>query len=180
MQMAKKDCDFYQELESDLPKSTEEQRQIWARIIVEQDLDLRELSKLVFLNKKVATRFLWMLSGVGMIRPQKLFHALPFLFKLFDELDPAYKTAFANYWRIAGVPPEDEGKAIDLLFEWLLSAQITVTIKSRAIFVLFELTKKYPELKNEFKLCLIDQMDKYSKDFKKRAGKILLEMEQSN
>ncbi len=168
---------FYRDLESGLPTSTEEQRQNWARVIVEQGLDLKQLSGLVHCEKKVATRFLWMLSGVGMINPAKLHEALPFLLEEIEKTNQNYLTSFANYWRIVGVPVENEGKAIDLSFEWLLSADITVTIKSRALFVLFNLTKKYPELKNELRFCLIDQMDKYSKDFRKRAQKILMEIE---
>ena len=168
--------DFYGELEFSLPKSTEEQRQTWAATIIEQDLDLRDLSRLLFCEKKVATRFLWMLSGIGMKSQSKLFEALPFLFELSGKLDPAYQTAFANYWLIAGVPPENEAQSIDLSFQWLMDPGITVTIKSRALFVLFKLTKKYPELKNELVLCLEDQLDKHSKDFRKRALKVLNEL----
>lgn len=165
--------DFYSELEFSLPKSTEEQRQNWAATIIEQDVDLKDLSRLLFCEKKVATRFLWMLSGIGMKKRSKLFEVLPYLLELSAELNPAYQTAFANYWLIAGVPPENEAQAIDLSFHWLMDPGITVTIKSRALFVLFKLTEKYPELKNELALCLEDQLDKHSKDFRKRALKVL-------
>ena len=46
-------------------------------------------------------------------------------------------------------------------------------MKSRALFVLTKLVKKYPELKNELKLCLEDQMDKNTDSFRKRAMKEL-------
>ena len=169
-------ADFYSELEYFLPKSTEEQRQTWAATIINQDLDLKDLSRLLFCEKKVATRFLWMLSGIGMKKSGKLFEVLPYLLELSTELNPAYQTAFANYWLIAGVPPENEAQAIDLSFQWLMDPGITVTIKSRALFVLFKLREKYPELKNELILCLEDQMDKHSKDFRKRALKVLNEL----
>lgn len=171
--------DFYRELEFSLPKSTEEQRQTWAATIIEQDLDLKELARLLFGEKKAATRFLWMLSGIGLLKKSKLFESLPDLFELSTELDPEYQTAFANYWRIAGVPPENEGQAIDLSFQWLMDPGTTVTIKSRALFVLFKLTEKYPELKNELALCLEDQLDKHSKDFRKRVLKVLHELRTS-
>lgn len=169
---------FYRNLESGLPKSTEDQRQNWARTIVGQDMDLKQLSGLLRCEKKTATRFLWMLSGIGIISPGKLQEALPFLLEYVEAINPAYLTSFANYWLIAGVPPENEGKAIDLSFEWLMSAETNVTIKSRAVFVLFKLTRKHPELKNELRICLEDQMDKYSKDFKKRAVKVLKDLEE--
>lgn len=168
--------DFYSELESCLPKSTEEQRQNWAAVIIDRNLDIKDLSRLLFSEKRVGTRFLWMLSGIGLMKQRKLYEVLPFLLELSEELDPAYQTAFANYWLIAGVPPENEAQAIDLSFRWLMNPEITVTIKSRVLFVLFKLTKKYPELKNELVLCLEDQLDKHSKDFRKRALKVLNEL----
>lgn len=168
---------FYKELKSSLPTSTAEKRKIWATAIIEKNIDIKYLSKLLMCEQKIAIRFLWLLSELGTINPNKLLIELPFLLDLCDDLNPVYKKAFANYWLIVGVPMENEGQAIDLLFQWLLSADTNVTIKSRSILVLFKLTKKYPELKNELKICLQDQMDKHSHDFKKRASKILIEME---
>jgi len=170
--------EFYKELESSLPGSTGAQRKIWVTAIVEKDLDIKELSGLLKCNYKIASRFQWLLSEIGEFNPGKLFKELPFLLDFFDQLNPLYKTSFANYWLIAGVPPENEGKAIDMLFQWVLSTETNVTIKSRSILVLFKLTEKYPELKGELKLCLKDQMNKYSIDFEKRATKILMKIEQ--
>ena len=112
------------------------------------------------------------------MNPGKLFSVLPFLLEFSENnLSFKYKTALASYWLYVGVPPENEGKAIDLLFQILLSNDTNVTIKSRALLVLYKLTRKYPELKGELKLCLVDQLDKHSLSFKKRAAKILNEIE---
>lgn len=171
------DTEFYKELEFILPSSNGEQRKIWVTAIIEKGINIQDLSGLLTGEYKIATRFLWLLSEIGLECPDKLFTALPFLLDFTDNLNPIYKTSFANFWLIAGIPPENEGKAIDLSFQWLLSNDINVTIKSRSVLVLFKLTKKYPEIKEELKICLMDQMDKYSKDFRKRASKILLEIE---
>jgi hypothetical protein len=170
--------EFYKELESILPASLGDQRKRWVTAIIENEIDIRDLAGLLKGEYKVASRFLWLLSEIGLVCPDKLFAALPFLLDFTDNLNPVYKTSFANYWLIAGLPPENEGKAIDLLFHWLLSNETNVTIKSRSASMLFKLTKKYPELKDELRLCLIDQMDKYSNEFKKKAVKILRELEQ--
>lgn len=171
--------EFYKKLEAFLPSSNGEQRKAWVEAIIEKNIDIQDLSGLLTSEYKTASRFLWLLSEIGMSNPDKLFTALPFLLDFTDNLNPVYKTSFANFWLIAGIPPENEGKAIDLSFQWLLSNETNITIKSRSILVLFRLTKKYPEIKEELKLCLIDQMDKYSKDFRKRAVKILLEIERN-
>jgi|SRR6185436_1144927 len=170
--------EFYRELESSLPASTGEKRKKWAIAIVEKDIDIKDLSRLLKCEHKIASRFLWLLSDVGILNPTKLFNELPFLLDLCDHLNPVYKTSFASWWHYVGVPPENEGRAIDLLFQWLVSTETNVTIKSRSLWVLFKLTKKYPELKNELKLCLKDQKDKYTNDFEKRVTKILKEIEQ--
>lgn len=169
--------EFFSELESSLFGSNMSQRKIWVAHIVQNDIDLKELSGLLRCEQKIAIRFLWLLSEVGMSDPDRLFAELPYLLNVCEQLNPAYKKSFASFWLIAGVPAENEAQAIDLLFEWFLSAEVNVTIKARSFLVLFKLTEKYPELKNELKLCLIDQMDKYTKDFRKRAEKILAKLE---
>ena len=170
--------EFYKELEISLPASTVERRKMWAETIAEKRLDIKDLCQLLKCEQKIATRFLWLLSEIGELNSNSLFIELPFLLDFCDHLNPAYITSFATFWLISGVPSENEGRAIDLLFQWLLSTDTNVTTKSRSMLVLFKLTKKYPELKNELKLCLIDQMDKHTNDFAKRATKILREIEQ--
>ncbi len=167
---------FYSELQLSLPSSTLEQRKIWITTILENNISLAELADLLKCDKKIATRFLWLLSELGMTYPDKLFTELPFLLRFCENANPVYLQSFANYWRFAGVPEENEAEVIEILFHWILSPEINVTIKSRAIFVLFELTKKYPELKSEMRLCLEDQKDNYSKDFQKRVEKVLIEL----
>lgn len=171
--------EFYKKLEAFLPSSNGEQRKIWVEAIIEKSIEIKDLSGLLTAEYKTASRFLWLLSEIGMSDPQKLFTVLPFLLDFTDNLNPIYKTSFANFWLIAGIPPENEGKAIDMSFQWLLSNEINVTIKSRSVLVLFKLTKKYPEIKEELKLCLMDQMDKNSNAFRKKSAKILLEIERN-
>jgi hypothetical protein len=170
---------LYQELEHSLPKSNAVKRKIWADLIIREELDLKHLSNLLRLDPKIATRFLWLLSEIGTLSANKLLKELPYLLDLCTQLNPVYQTSFANYWLLVGVPIEQEAKAIDLLFHWLLSNESNVTLKSRSILVLYHLSKKYPEIKNELKICLEDQMDKYSVDFQKRAEKILRKMNDS-
>ncbi|MES2616978.1 MAG: hypothetical protein V4613_03815 [Bacteroidota bacterium] len=169
---------FYQELQTALPTSTFEQRKIWLANIIENNIQIKDLAQLLLCEHKIATRFQWMLSELGLLYPKKLLSELPYLLEFSKQINPAYKTSFASFWRIAGVPTENEAVAIDLLFQWLISPTTNVTTKSRSLWVLEKLTDKYPELKNELKLCLIDQMDKYSPDFKKRVNKVLEKLNQ--
>jgi len=170
--------EFYRELESALPTSTAQQRKAWAITILKNNISIKSLAGLLKCEQKTVIRFLWMLSDIGILSPTKLFIELPFLLNACNEQDQIYKTSFASYWLYAGVPPVNEGEAIDLLFQWLLSPNTNVTVKARSFLVLFNLTRKYPELKSELAFCLKDQMDKHTSDFKKRAAKILKQIEQ--
>jgi hypothetical protein len=169
--------EFYNELETDLPTSSAAQRKAWASVIINNDLDIKNLSMLLHCNKKIALRFSWLLSEVGALNPDKLLAALPYLLNQSDQIDHFnFIESFATYWLISGVPLENESKAIDLLFQWVLSSQINVTTKSRSLKVLINITEKYPELKNELSICLHDQIDKHSKGFEKKAIKVLTEL----
>src|SRR5687768_3004473 len=101
--------EFYKELESSLPASTQAQRTKWATTIVENDIDLKDLSELLKCEHKIASRFLWLLSDVAILNPPTLLKVLPFLFELSEQLNPLYKMSFASYWHYVGVPPENEG-----------------------------------------------------------------------
>ena len=79
---------FYKELESLLPTSTSEQRGRWVKIIVEKEVDIKYLSKLLGCEHKIATRFLWLLSEIGIYNPTKLLNALPFLLDLCEQQHP--------------------------------------------------------------------------------------------
>jgi hypothetical protein len=170
---------FYNELKVSLSHSTADERNAWASTLIKNKIDLKEMSNLLMCDKKIASRFSWMLSDIGTLEPSTLLTELPFLFKLSDEITHInFKISFATYWKLCGIPVENESEAINLLFGWLQSGNINVTTKSRALFALYNLTKKYPELKNELKICLEDQLDKNTKDFNKRAQKVINKLNQ--
>ena len=169
---------FYNELKQNLPTSNWDIRKNWAQKIVNQNIELQSLFPLLKENEKVASRFLWLLSDVADVSQLSLFAELPYLLKLSDEIDHVnMKVSFTRFWQLMGVPEENESQAIDMLFGYLNSSEIQVTQKSRALFVLFDLTKKYPALKNELKECLFIQRDKNTADFKRRVDKILSKLE---
>jgi hypothetical protein len=169
--------DFYKELESYLSTSTADKRKVWATLIIENNFELKDLSNLLYCDRKIALRFSWLLSEIGELNPNKLLVDLPYLLKQSEQIEHfSFIESFATYWLISGVPVENESKAIDLLFDWVLSIRINVTTKSRALKVLINLAKKYPELKNELLLCLNDQKYKHTKNFEQKAVKLLTEL----
>lgn len=165
--------DFYEELAVFLACSDGNRRKNWAQKIIKDDVDIEFLSNLLLEDNKTANRFLWLLSDVGISSPLKLKKNLPFLYEFMKVNTPDFLSAFASYFLYVGVPEEMEGIAMNLMFQLLNSKEINQTLKARASLVLFELSKKFPEIKNELIISLENQQDKYTNGFSKRVSKIV-------
>jgi hypothetical protein len=163
---------FSDELKTKLAKSTGPQLKSYATQIISEEIQLKDLLTLLIEDEKAARHLRILISEVGIQNPEFLYKQLPELFEIIEEKYPKHLFAFSSWWHYCGVPEQNEAKAIDYLFKWFLSAEIKPYIKTRALWVLVKLSEKYPDIKQELKLCLTDQMDKYSKEFQKRARKI--------
>lgn len=165
---------LFEELKSNLAASNWDIRKKWAQSIVLECIPINSFYPLLTENKKTATRFLWLLSDIASENKGVIYDDLPTLLKLSDSITHVdMKLAFTRLWQLCRVPVENESEAIELLFSYLISREIDVTPKSRALFVLVGLTNKYPELKNELKQTLLIERDKNTTDFRNRADKIL-------
>ncbi|MEZ5016191.1 MAG: hypothetical protein R2800_04010 [Flavipsychrobacter sp.] len=164
---------LYQELKAQLKTSTGTQRTAWARYIVEHNINLKALTPLLQEEEKTAMRMAWLLSDVGLCDKEKLFDVLPCLFSIRTTcVAPGFEQQFAKYWRIAGIPEEDKGLAIDYMFQWLVAPEESTHIKTVSLEVLYQVTKEYPELKNELQLCLEQQPEDIDVSLKKAIKKV--------
>lgn len=166
------------DLENRLARSTDADRKEWAKRIAENHTNLRDLCQHLLKSKyEIASRFLWLLTDIGTLAPELLHAQLPFILDLYrkralQQLDmPA---SLANYWKTTGVPEENEGEAIELLFTWLQSPQTKVNTKARALSVLLVMYSKYPDLKVELLACLKDQLGKNTEAFDRKIHAALL------
>lgn len=71
------------------------------------------------------------------------------------------------------IPKSLQAKIINLCFDFLLDKKQPVAIKVFAMTILGNLTVEHPEIKNELRIAIEDQMPYESAGFKARAGKIL-------
>ena len=118
--------------------------------------------------------FSWLLSDIGEANPSTLLSILPALFENRNKTTiPNFDQQFSKYWNRVGIPEEQEGAAIDLLFQWLIDPKVNVSIKSNALEVLVKVLEKYPDLKTELKLMLEDSNAQDSAAFQKKKEKIL-------
>lgn len=169
---------LYKELVEELPSSIHAHRVLWAKAIVEQQVQLHDLIALLGEEHKVSYRFLWLLSNVGDREPQRLFNFLPELFNsrsAYPQFD--YTPAFCKYWHLVGIPEEQEAAAMELCFGWLNDPKAKVSFKYYSMWVLHKLLSKYPELKSELIASLERQLEGNTATFSKQAGKILNQLQ---
>jgi hypothetical protein len=165
---------LYSEIEKGMAQSSVQQRKKWIVQMIENQYSVVDFMQMMQKDKKTATRFSWMLSEVGMYQKEYLLEALPILFSKRDEIQLIpFEQSFMNYWLIAGLPTESETEAIELCFKFLNSAEVNVSIKSRALKLLERMIKKYPELKEELKTSIEIQIDRNRQEFKKTLKKAL-------
>lgn len=71
------------------------------------------------------------------------------------------------------IPEELMGLTTDICFHYLTSGKEPVAIKAHSLTILYNIVKKFPELKEELKLAIEDQMPFGSAGFISRGNKIL-------
>lgn len=149
----------------------------WGRYVIDNNIALESLLPILGHEKRVATGFIWMVGGICELAPTVVLPCVSRFYAMRHEVPIVnYDRSLAKMFWLAGVPAEIEGEVIDQLFKWLLGSNITVTTKNYSMFALYKLCGQYPELKNELKITLEDQLDKNTADFKKRGMKMLEEL----
>lgn len=148
-------AELIQILREKLPHSYKNQRDGWAKCIVEEQHSIRELSVLLKEQSKISYRMSWLLADIGLYSKDYFFQELPFLFAMRKEVTFFdFEEHFSSYWYYFGIPEENESEAMDLLVHFL-SNDYKVSTHSRALSALLDLVEKYPELGPEVKLVAV-------------------------
>lgn len=71
------------------------------------------------------------------------------------------------------IPVDLLGLTAELCFQFLNSGKESIAVKANAMSVLFNIVKKYPDLKEELKISIEEQIPFGSIGFNNRGGKIL-------
>ena len=73
----------------------------------------------------------------------------------------------------AGIPEKYQGEVMNLCFDYIISPTEKPAVKAFSLTVLENLSKIYPEIKQELKTVIEDRWDYETVAFKSRARKIL-------
>lgn len=108
-------------------------------------------------------------------RNPKLFNPFiePVLLNLKGKVPDAVVRNTLRILQFVDIPEENAGLAADICFSFLESSKTPVAIKVFSMTVLFNIAKKEPDLKNELKMLVEDQLPYASAGFKNRGKKIL-------
>lgn len=105
----------------------------------------------------------------------------PYLEKLIlnlqnDGLHDAIKRNTVRVLQNAEIPENLHGITANICFKYLQNPSEAIAIKVFSMTIIHNLTKDYPELKEELKFILEEQMPFQSAGFRSRAGKILMKL----
>jgi hypothetical protein len=105
----------------------------------------------------------------------------PYLEKLIlnlqnENLKDATKRNTVRVLQDIKIPENLHGILVDICFQYLQNPSEAIAIKVFSMTIIHNLTKEYPELKEELKFILEEQMPFQSAGFRSRAGKILKDL----
>jgi len=95
------------------------------------------------------------------------------IYNLQGDVSVAVKRNTVRILQNIDIPEDLMGPLADVCFQFLESGEEAVAVKVFSMTILFNITKKEPDLKNELRLLIEDQLPYGSAGFKSRAKKIL-------
>lgn len=117
----------------------------------------------------------WPMSDIAKKHPHLLFKFYPFLIELLNQTGKhdAINRNILRAFQFVEIPEEYEGEVLDVSFKLLNSSSEPVAVKAFSMTVIYNLTKKYPEIKQELKASIEALMPDGSSGIKSRGSKIL-------
>lgn len=124
---------------------------------------------------RLAQRAAWSVSWAARKKPEMI---APHIRELVSVLrkKKVHDAVIRNSVRVLqdiDIPDEFHGEVMDACFHFLEKPSTAVAIKAFSLTTLFNLSKKYPEIKQELKLIIEDRLEHETAAFRSRAKKIL-------
>jgi hypothetical protein len=143
---------------------------------VSSDENFKELMD-CFLSKdiRVAQRAAWSVSWASQKKPEIV---KPYIGVLVDQLKRTdiHNAVIRNSLRILEdliIPEEFHGEVLNACFNFIQKRDTPIAIKAFSLTVLFNLSKIYPDIKNELRFIIEENMPYETAAYKSRGKKIL-------
>lgn len=132
------------------------------------------ISIMLSADSLTAPRAAWVASHCSDLHPWLVTKHLKHLIRnLQNPVHDAVKRNTLRMIRHVRIPDEMMGLTADVSFKFLDSAKEPIAVKVYAMDVLFGIVKKFPEMKEELKTTIKDQLPFGSAGFRNRGAKIL-------
>ena len=122
----------------------------------------------------------WPMSDIAKKHPQMLLKYYPVFINLLNQKDKpdAINRNILRALQFVVVPEEYEGEILDVSFKLLNAAKEPVAVKAFSMNVIYNLTKKYPDIIPELKASIEALLPNGSSGIKSRGNKILKAIQQ--
>ena len=165
------------ELLRDIPSRFE--KELYVKDIAASEEKFRELLKFCLADKDpISWRATWVLDGASEEMPDI---ARPYISRIVNTLPKIKSTGtLRSLLRMLSryeINEEDQGILIDLCFSVMVSELYPVAVKVHAMQIIYNHVLLYPELKEELKTVILDQIDNNSVGFLSRGRRIIKQME---
>jgi hypothetical protein len=142
----------------------------------ESKTNFKELMK-CFLDDeyRLAQRAAWSVSWAARKKPEMIYPHLESLVSVLHKKN-VHDAVIRNSIRVLQgieIPDKFHGQVMDACFRFMEKPSTPVAIKVFSLTTLFNLSKKYPEIKPELKLIIEDNWEHETAAFRSRAKKIL-------
>jgi hypothetical protein len=117
----------------------------------------------------------WPMSDIAKKYPHLLFRYYPILIELLNQQNKpdAINRNILRALQFVEIPEEHEGPILDVSFKLLNSSSEPVAVKAFSMTVIYNLTKKYPDIKPELQASIETLLPNGSMGIKSRGNKIL-------
>lgn len=134
----------------------------------EDCLDILEL------DTPLPYRISWVIDHMVRIEPRCFEAYLKDLLAKKDRMDfPGYERNLSFILSQSIIPDAIESEVLELAFFWISDPNTKVAVKAHALYTCENFCKKYPELKEEFREILLNEIPRNSVGFTSRAKRIL-------
>ena len=151
-------------------------------VFVAQEIDgdkvkFAQLMELFFSkDTRTCQRAAWVVSNCADKNPQQLMPYLERIIKnMYNEISDATKRNSVRVLQFVEIPKMLWGETIEICFRYL-NGNEAVAIKVFSMTVLYNLSQQVPEISEELKINIEDQLPYGSAGFKSRANKILAKL----
>lgn len=153
-----------------------------ARKIGKSAVEFKKIIDIIYKEKApLPQRASWLLNVVNDKHPELL---QPYLSKFIDTIEQfqvdGVKRNMACVLARQNIPEKLQGKAVDVCFRLMLSPHETVVVKTEAMQTIANIAAHFPELINELKTAIDDQLPRTTAAFHSRARHILKRLKESS